>query len=187
MTRRLPAVFLDRDGVINEVRIADGVVKPPLDVADVIIAPGARQALGRLRSHGFVLVCVTNQPDVASGEVTREVVDAINTALSAQLGLDAVYVCPHQTADGCACRKPKPGMLFDASDDLSLDLTASWSIGDRWVDVAAGRRAGVRSILLERPYSWDATSSGSPPEDLRDIATAADLTACVEQIIGPPP
>lgn len=184
MTPRRPAVFLDRDGVLNEVRLADGTAKPPLHVGDVVVAPATQQAVQRLRSHGFVLVCVTNQPDIASGDASRDVVDAINSELAARLQLDAVYVCPHRNADGCTCRKPKPGMLLQAAEDLSLDLSASWLIGDRWVDVAAGRAAGVGSILLETPYSWNRTSSGSPAADLRDVAAARDLTACVDLIVS---
>ena len=168
-------MFLDRDGVLNEAPVVDGQALSPTAVADLRLLPGVEEAVERLRAAGFALVAVTNQPDIAAGRVTAEVVDAMHAALLATLGLDAVYLCPHDTAAGCGCRKPRAGMLRDAAAAHHLDLHRSWMVGDRWVDVAAGREAGVRTILVERPYSWAPTSSGSPPTGLEPDATVADL------------
>jgi histidinol-phosphate phosphatase family protein len=170
-----PAVFLDRDGVLNEVRLYNGMPRGPESLDDLRVVEGAREALERLRHAGFALVVVTNQPDVPRGATTREAVEEINAALRARLPVDAVYVCYHDTADGCDCRKPRPGMLWSAARDLGLDLSRSWLVGDRWVDVGAAKAAGVISVLVERPYSWRPSSDGAPPSDLRGVLRAQSV------------
>lgn len=177
------AVFLDRDGVIAHSRMHAGSPRPPVSVDDLVIADDAVEMLARLRRDNFALVVVTNQPDVARGTISRASVDAINAALRDVLDLDAVYVCDHDGADKCDCRKPLPGMLLRAAADLDLDLATSWLIGDRWVDLAAGREAGVRTVLLERSYSWEPTSQGAPPRDLTPDAVGATLSACVDHVL----
>jgi D-glycero-D-manno-heptose 1,7-bisphosphate phosphatase len=177
------AIFLDRDGVIAESRRAPGGSAPPKSVDDLQVPEGVTGALEALRSAGYRLVAVTNQPDVARGTTTREEVDAINAALARALPLDAIYTCFHD-GSACACRKPRPGLLLDATRDLDLDRDGSWMIGDRWVDVAAGAAAGVRTVLIERAYSWDATSSGSPPADLAPDHAAASVARAAELILA---
>jgi D-glycero-D-manno-heptose 1,7-bisphosphate phosphatase len=182
MTRR--AVFLDRDGVIIEARVEDGVALAATGADAVVIPSDVPAAVARLRRAGYALVVVTNQPDVARGTTPRELVEAINARLRDELELDAAYVCAHDNDDRCACRKPRPGMLLDAAADLELDLGSSWLVGDRWVDIGAAAAAGVRSILLERPYSWAATSSGVPPDRLEPTVTVRDFTGAVDAILG---
>jgi histidinol-phosphate phosphatase family protein len=179
-----PAVFLDRDGVLNEVRLDDGIPRPPRSVSDLRLANGATEALDRLRDAGFALIVITNQPDVPRGETTREIVDEINAALQARLPLDGIYTCFHDTGDDCDCRKPRPGLILAAARDHSIDLDQSWLIGDRWVDIAAGRSAGVRTVILERSYSWRPTHEGPPPPQLHADAVGADLSECVAAICG---
>jgi len=159
------AIFLDRDGVIVESRRVPGGSNPPDSADDIAILPGVVSALCVLRAAEYWLVVVTNQPEVARGSKTRAEVDAINAELRRSLPLDAIYVCFHDGPD-CACRKPRPGLLLDAKRELDLDLDQSWLIGDRWVDIAAGSAAGVRTVLIERAWSWNSTSSGKPPRDL---------------------
>ena len=146
------AVFLDRDGVINAAVVRGGKPYPPPDVSHLEILPGVPAALVELRRAGYLLVVVTNQPDVARGAQTREGVDAIHTALRRELPLDAIYVCYHDDTDRCACRKPAPGLLLEAARDLDLDLAHSFMIGDRWRDVDAGIAAGCRTIFINRHY-----------------------------------
>ena len=157
-----PAVFLDRDGVVVESRRAPGEPAPPASVDDATVLEGVAATLDAFRAAGFSLVVVTNQPDVARGHMSRSDVDAINEWISSVLPIDATYVCFHD-GTACNCRKPRPGMLFNAARDLDLDLRPSWMIGDRWVDIAAGAAAGVRTVLIKRTYSWRATSSGVKP------------------------
>lgn len=151
MTR--PAVFLDRDGVINAAIVRDGKPYPPARLEDVEVLPGVPAALADLRRAGYLLVVVTNQPDVARGTQRREVVDAIHARLRAALPLDAVYCCFHDDADRCACRKPAPGLLLEAARDLDIDLRASFLVGDRWRDTDAGAAAGCRTVFIDRNYA----------------------------------
>jgi len=147
-----PAVFLDRDGVLNEAVVRDGKPYPPQSPDEVVVVPGMAAACDRLRETGFVLVVVTNQPDVARGRQSASTVAAINSVLRHAVNVDAVYVCPHDNADGCPCRKPKPGMLLAAADDLWLDLERSFMVGDRWSDIAAGRSAGCATVYIDNGY-----------------------------------
>jgi D-glycero-D-manno-heptose 1,7-bisphosphate phosphatase len=146
------AVFLDRDGVLNEAVVRGGRPLPPVTVDDVVIRDDVRDACRRLSDAGLLLLVVTNQPDIARRTTRRQVVDAINAHLTGELGLDAVYVCPHDDADACGCRKPAPGLLLDAAADWGVDLTRSLMVGDRWRDVEAGRRAGVTTVWVRSDY-----------------------------------
>ena len=148
-----PAVFLDRDGVLNEPVVREGKPYPPTDPAALVLCEGAREALEALRRSGFVLVVVTNQPDIARGTTRQAVVDATNARLREQLPLDDVLVCPHDDRDGCDCRKPKPGLLRRGARVHGLDLRRSYLVGDRWRDVEAGAAAGCRTILVDRGYA----------------------------------
>ncbi|GIH14126.1 D-glycero-alpha-D-manno-heptose-1,7-bisphosphate 7-phosphatase [Rugosimonospora africana] len=147
-----PAVFLDRDGVLNEVQLRDGTPVPPDRAEDLRLIPGVEAACHRLRELGYTLVVVTNQPDIARGRQTSEEVERMHDVLRASLPLDEIVVCPHDDADECACRKPRPGMMLDAARRLGLDLSRSFCVGDRWRDIEAAQRAGVRSVYVDRQY-----------------------------------
>ncbi len=148
-----PAVFFDRDGVLNAAVVRDGKPYPPTVPEELAIDSDAARVVADLRARGFMVVVVTNQPDVARGTTTAAAVDAINERLRAAVGVDAVYTCVHDNQDGCACRKPKPGMLLRAARELGLDLDASYMVGDRWSDIEAGRRARCRTVWIERSYA----------------------------------
>lgn len=179
------AVFLDRDGVLNEVFLEDGVPHPPSSMAELHIFAEAHTATKRLSEAGFVLVMVTNQPDVARGTADRADVEALNEHVRAALGIDHVYCCWHDGRE-CACRKPRPGMLLDSAADFDLDLVASWVVGDRWVDIGAGVAAGTRTMLLERSYSWDPSGGITPPTHLEPTARVATLADAVSLIVRAP-
>jgi D-glycero-D-manno-heptose 1,7-bisphosphate phosphatase len=147
------AVFLDRDGVLVRARVVDGRPYAIRGVEELELEDGAREACATLRAAGFLLVAVTNQPEVARGTLAREDVDAMHQRLAELLPLDDVRLCPHDDADGCACRKPKPGMLLDAAREHGIDLRQSFLVGDRWRDVGAGRAAGCTCVFLDREYS----------------------------------
>lgn len=175
------ATFIDRDGVIAESRQHPGAPQPPASIDDVLIPDGVEAALGALRAAGYIIIAVTNQPGVARGTTSRSSVEKINTYLKNALPIEAMYTCFHD-GDSCACRKPRPGLILEAGRDYELDLNRSWLIGDRWVDVAAGRAAGVRTVLLERSYSWSPTHQGPPPLGLQPDAVGADISACAAAI-----
>jgi D-glycero-D-manno-heptose 1,7-bisphosphate phosphatase len=169
---RTRAVFLDRDGVINRAIVRDGKPFPPASLDDLEILPGVPQALTRLHDAGFRLIVVTNQPDVAKGTRTRRVVDDIHAHMAATLPLDDIRVCFHEDKDGCACRKPKAGMLLDAARDAGVSLTGSFMVGDRWRDIDAGRIAGCRTIFID--YGYDERLSHQPDATVGSLAEAAD-------------
>jgi len=170
------AVFIDRDGVLDEVVVdGDGDERPPWSLGELVVARGALEACCALQAAGYLLIGVTNQPDIARGRVDRDTVDVINDALVVELGLTHLAMCPHDGRDRCRCRKPSPGLIVDAAARHSVDLRRSWTVGDRWVDIAAGRAAGTATILVDRPSSWAATSAGRPPVDLAPDHRVADL------------
>lgn len=146
------AVFLDRDGVLNEVEVRGGTPHPPARVEQLQLLPGVVEACHRLRDLGFALIVVTNQPDIARGTQSRDEVDRMHDVLRAQLPLDEVVVCAHDDSDQCRCRKPRPGMIVDTAERLDLDLAESICVGDRWRDIEAGKRAGVTAIYIDRGY-----------------------------------
>jgi len=172
MQKSQRAVFLDRDGVINRADVRDGVPHPPGRMEELEILPGVPEALARLRDAGFRLVVVTNQPDVARGTQRREVIDAMHSALAAALPLDEFRVCDHDDRDACACRKPKPGLLEAAAREAGLSLPASYMVGDRWRDVEAGRRAGCRTVFIDRAYAETVTVD--PDVTVASLPEAAD-------------
>jgi D-glycero-D-manno-heptose 1,7-bisphosphate phosphatase len=147
-----PAVFFDRDGVLNRAIIRNGKPYPPADVSELVITYGARAALEQLKYEGFLLIVVTNQPDIARGKAKRADIDKINAQLAAILPLDAIEVCEHDDNEQCECRKPKPGMILSGRETLGVDLVRSFVVGDRWRDIEAGRRAGCRTILIGDGY-----------------------------------
>jgi D-glycero-D-manno-heptose 1,7-bisphosphate phosphatase len=146
------AVFLDRDGVLTRALVRDGQAYAPVTPAEMEIDPGAPAARARLQAAGFLLVLVTNQPDVARGVTRREDVEAMHATLRAALPLDACLVCYHDDRDACACRKPQPGMLLEAAATHAIDLAQSFMVGDRWRDIDAGAAAGCRTVWIDRGY-----------------------------------
>ena len=113
----------------------------------------AREACLVLRNAGFMLICVTNQPDIARGRAATANVAELNDYVQRELHLDSIRVCTHDDADNCACRKPKPGLLIGAAGEFGIDLRSSFMIGDRWRDIAAGEAAGCRTVFIDRGYS----------------------------------
>jgi D-glycero-D-manno-heptose 1,7-bisphosphate phosphatase len=166
------AVFLDRDGVLNSAVVRDGKPYPPACVEDVEIVPQAPGALRRLKSAGFVLIVVTNQPDIARGTTTLLAVEAINQRLVDAMPLDAIEVCPHDDRDNCDCRKPKAGMLTRSGARFQVDMSASYMIGDRWRDINAGRAAGCRTILVGD--GWGEAFQAPPDAMVESIKGAVD-------------
>ncbi|HEV2350769.1 MAG TPA: HAD family hydrolase [Terriglobia bacterium] len=170
------AVFLDRDGVLNEVLLRDGKPYPPVEPADLRIPPGTAEVLARLKNRDFLLLVVTNQPDVARGTQQREIVEEMGRRLCAELPLDGVLACYHDDQDGCDCRKPRPGLITRAVRQYGIDLNRSYLIGDRWRDIDAGASAGCKTIWIDRGYAEQ------PPAFAPD-ARVASLPQAVEWIL----
>jgi D-glycero-D-manno-heptose 1,7-bisphosphate phosphatase len=159
------AVFLDRDGVINANMERDGRPVAPTCLAEFYILAGVEHATRRLKAAGFLLVVVTNQPDVANGLTPKAIVEAMHTKVRSRLPVDDVAVCYHADGDDCACHKPKPGMIFNAAQKHGIDLAASYLVGDRWRDVQAGRAAGCHTIFVDYGYPQDQPTT---PDNSRD-------------------
>lgn len=157
------AIFLDRDGTINE----NMDIHP--SVKNFNLLPGVAEAIRKINETHYLAVVVTNQPMIAKGFLTFQELENIHKKMETLLGnerayLDRIYFCPHHPEKGfagelpelkvdCDCRKPKPGMLLQAARDLNIDLTNSWMIGDNLSDIEAGRRAGCNSILLNKDFN----------------------------------
>lgn len=169
--RKVKAVFLDRDGVINRAIIKDGRPYPPANRQELEIPADVASALTALKTAGFLLIGVTNQPDVARGTTPRAMVEEINAELLNTLPIDAILVCYHDDADNCVCRKPRPGLLLQAAAQRQIDLTQSFMIGDRWRDIEAGQQAGCQSIWLN--YGYAEKGPLKPPAFATDCLSTA--------------
>lgn len=146
------AVFLDRDGVLSIPNVVNNKPYAARSVGDFRLYPDLAEPLQRLKQAGFLLVVVTNQPDIANGLNTQAEVEAMHAVMCEALPIDHVEVCYHADRDGCACRKPKPGMMQAAAKHLGIDLSRSFMLGDQWRDIAAGHAAGCYTLLLDRGY-----------------------------------
>ena len=146
------AVFLDRDGVVTRCEVRNGKPYALRSLKGFRLLPGVRAAITKLKRAGFLVIIVTNQPDIGNGLVDPAVVAAMHSRLRSRLPLDAIEMCPHRQVDNCSCRKPKPGMLKVAARKWGIDLKKSFMIGDRWGDVVAGQAVGCYTIFIDRGY-----------------------------------
>ncbi len=169
------AVFLDRDGTLNASLVRAAKPYPPASVDEFVLLPGVVEGCARLKAAGFILVVVTNQPDVGRGTLPQAVVEAIHDRLRAQLPIDRIEVC--YDAGGAqppsAFRKPAPGMLLRAARELGLDLAGSWMVGDRWRDIDCGRAAGCRTVFIDSGYAEALRER--PDFTAPSLAAAADI------------
>lgn len=149
------AVFLDRDGVVNKVLIRDGKVYSPRALEEFNWEIGVQEAIRRLKEMRFMVIVVTNQPDIARGKISQNILDAMTEKIYSTLSVDAVLVCPHDDRDECTCRKPKAGMILEAIKKWDIDCQSSFVIGDSWKDMVAGQAAGCTTILLDRFYNQE--------------------------------
>jgi D-glycero-D-manno-heptose 1,7-bisphosphate phosphatase len=176
------AVFLDRDGTVAEEK---GYMYTP---ADFDVFPWTGRSVRRLNEAGFLVVLVTNQSGVGRGYFTESTVERVHEGLRREIAraggrLDAAYVCPHSPDAECACRKPRPGLLTRARDELNIALEDSFMVGDRYSDVAAGRAAGARTILVmtgDGTMEYEKRSGSEPGPD----HVARTLAEAVETSLG---
>jgi D-glycero-D-manno-heptose 1,7-bisphosphate phosphatase len=168
------AVFLDRDGVIN-CKAPQGEYVTRWE--DFHFLPGAWEGIKQLNRAGFQIIVVTNQRCVAIGLITEMELEILHRKMTDELAkagatIDAIYYCPHELEPSCACRKPAPGMLFQAARSRNLDLSSSWMIGDSDADIQAGKNAGCRTVRLwtENPGTPEIETDGS--------------TACIADVLA---
>jgi D-glycero-D-manno-heptose 1,7-bisphosphate phosphatase len=169
------AVFLDRDGVLNRLVVHQGRAVAPRALAEFALLPGVATAVAALRRAALLAVVVTNQPEIARGQLDPAELARMHEHLRRSVPVDAIYVCPHDDVDGCPCRKPKPGLLEQASRDWNLSLGTSFLVGDTEKDLAGGRAAGCATILI-------APAKG-PPAGMQADFTAPDLPAAAALIL----
>jgi len=174
------AVFLDRDGVLAEPVVVAGKPFAPESVDQLRILKQARILLERLKELGFLLIVVTNQPDVARGTLSGAELDRMHETLADALPVDEILDCRHDDGDRCECRKPKPGMLLEAARKHGIDLRASFVIGDRWKDVEAGTSAGCRTVEIDWGYR-ERRPSTEPDAVVSSLAEAVEWI--IEQTI----
>jgi D-glycero-D-manno-heptose 1,7-bisphosphate phosphatase len=171
-------VLLDRDGTINRQTKGAYVLSPDA----MVLLPGAAEGLHAMRAAGFGLAVVSNQAPVARGWITQAELGAVNDRLRTLLEadgveLDGIYCCPHDRDDGCACRKPEPGLLLRAADELGFEPQDAVLVGDKGSDIEAGRRLGATTILV-------LTGEGAEHREAGADHVAADLPAAAAIIAG---
>lgn len=175
MYMTVKTIFLDSDGVINEALInKEGKPVAPKNLTELVIPAQVKPSLDRLKANGFLLICVTNKPDIDRGLMTQADVDAIYNKLRHDLPLDDVFICYKENSD---CYKPKPGLLLEATKKYNIDLSQSFMVGDRWRDIEAGQNASCKTIWINRSYS---EKEPNPPADY----TAYSLTEAVDWILA---
>lgn len=169
------AAFLDRDGVLNKLVVRDGRAGSPRTLDEFELLPGVGSAVEALRRAGLLVVVVTNQPDVARGLLVLPELERMHGRLRALLPVDSVYTCPHDDADGCLCRKPKPGLLLQAAWELQISLKDSWLVGDSWKDIEAGKAASCTTLLVQ--------SSDLNPGRIAPNLVVSNLPAAAQAIL----
>lgn len=177
-----PAVFLDRDGTLNRQVVREGKPYPPQTLEDFRLFDDVAAACRSLHRAGFVLVVVTNQPDVGRGDQSQDVVEAMHAKLRSLIPeIARIEVCYEPgRGESSLRRKPAPGMLLDAAAALDLDLTRSWLVGDRWRDVDCGKRAGVRTIFLD--FNYD-EALREPPDFIASSFSAAAAIILARSVV----
>jgi D-glycero-D-manno-heptose 1,7-bisphosphate phosphatase len=146
------AVFIERDGVLNQVRIERQQPIAPLTLEEFRLNTDLVPLVQKLKDANLVVIVTTNQPGISRGYQSRRELDRMNDLLRRTFTVDDLVLCPHDETDRCPCRKPKPGLLVESAFKWHLDLDRSFVIGDKWQDAEAARTAGCTSLLLKSPW-----------------------------------
>lgn len=165
---------MDRDGVLNQTVFRNGKPRAPYTLEEFSLYPGVIEAIEILKRLDYLLIVVTNQPDVARGWVSREAVEMVNNRIRDLIHLDDIKICFHTDFDQCQCRKPRPGMLLEAGTQWNIDVSVSYMIGDRHSDVEAGKNAGCKTILIGE---GDHSSEIKPDFQKSSLLEAAQMIA----------
>ena len=146
------ATFIERDGILNRVRVERQHQVSPLTMEEFVVNEAIAPLLGKLKAAGLLLIATTHQPGLSRGYQSRRELDRMHDRLRQTLPLDDILVCPHDETDRCPCRRPQPGLLVEAGFKWHLDLDRSVVISDKWQDAEAGRMVGCTSLLLQSPW-----------------------------------
>lgn len=168
------AVFVERDGVLNEAPIVHGHAQSPLHLAEFRIKPGVDRILRRLRNAGYLVIVTTNQPGLADGRLCRSELDLMHRLLLARLPIDEILMCPHAENDNCHCHKPEAGLFTEAAFKWHLDMDFSFVVSDKWQDAAAAHVAGCTSVMIRSPLN------GTGHHDF----VTASFSAAADKILG---
>ena len=177
------AVFLERDGVLNEVRVERQQPVSPLTLADFRVNEAAVPLVKKLKAAGLLLIATTNQPGLSRGYQARRDLDRMHEVLRATFALDDILVCPHEAADHCTCCPPKPGLLVEAGFKWRLNLEHCFVISDKWQDAEAARAASCTALLLQSPWNGKVRSGlvlpdfGAAVDKLLRLRTSKPLLA----------
>lgn len=161
--------------MLNRLVKRNGRSGSPLRLEEFALLPGAEAAVAALKQAGLLVIVVTNQPEVARRQLAPTELERMHAELRRSVPVDAIYTCPHEDADGCLCRKPKPGLLLRARDDWQINLAESYLVGDGRKDIEAGHAAGCVTFFIGSG-SVDASASGTRFV-VTDLPTAARLIA----------
>jgi D-glycero-D-manno-heptose 1,7-bisphosphate phosphatase len=163
------AIFLDRDGVINEVVLRDGVVSSPRSLGEFILRPEFLEFQAELQKFDVRLFVVSNQPDISRNLLDASILAGIDERLRSVFNFDEIVYCTHDDVACCDCRKPKPGMIISLLKKYNLNPEQAIFVGDSKKDVQAGRAAGVTTVYLRRPYNADGADAEFTVDSLREI------------------
>ena len=173
------AVFLDRDGVVNEVVFRNGEVASPRSLEEFTWTEDIQKAINQLKSASFLVFIITNQPDIARKKMDPLFLDQVSKLIHQELPIDEIVVCPHDNQDNCPCRKPKPGMILTLAQKWNIDLSQSFLIGDSWKDMSAGKAANCKTILIQRDYNLETEADFK----VKNMASATDLIFFANRLI----
>jgi D-glycero-D-manno-heptose 1,7-bisphosphate phosphatase len=174
------AVFIERDGILNKVRMGPKNPIAPLTLEEFRVKTDAEPALRELKAAGFVLIVTTNQPGLSRGYQSRRELDRMHDLLRRRFPIDDLMVCPHEESDYCPCRKPRPGLLIEAAFKWQLSLEHSFVISDKWQDAEAARFTGCTSLLVRSPW----VGKAHPDFVLADLDRIAGKIVSLKQPAG---
>lgn len=166
-----PAVFLDRDGVLVKPVVRDGFPYAPLRWEEFCLLPGGAEAVGKLREAGYIVIVITNQPEVRRGSLDPDLLEQFHHRLRQWAAVNDIFACGHDDRDHCDCRKPRPGLILEAARRHAIDLSRSYLVGDTERDLEAARAAGLTFLLVDAPYNRRL----QPAHRVAGVAAAAEL------------
>ena len=170
------AVFLDRDGVLSKTSLINGKSIAPRTLEDFKLYSDSAKAVSRLKSAGFMVFVITNQPDIGNNLISTSILKKMHTKLIKKTNVDKIFVCTHRKDENCFCRKPKPGMILNAAKKYKIDLKRSFLVGDRASDIEAGQKANCKTIFLDKKYREKAP--------IKQEATFSNLKEATQYILS---